>query len=80
MKMGMAVAYFIAGILIELTGFDEKADIQTDTTLLLLRVFEIGLPIGLCVISLLLIRMYPLNEARAYEIKDALKKRRETAG
>ncbi len=79
MKMGMAVAYFIAGVLIELTGFDQKADIQTDTTLLLLRVFEIGLPIGLCVISLMLIRMYPLNEERAYEIKDALKKRREAA-
>ncbi len=76
MKMGMAVAYFVAGVLIELTGFDEKADVQTDSTLLLLRVFEIGLPIGLCVISLLLIRMYPLNEARAYEIKSKLDERR----
>lgn len=72
MKMGMALAYLAAGILLEVTGFDPKTDTQTDRTLLLLRVLEIGLPIALCVGSLLLIRLYPLTEARAYEIKKSL--------
>ncbi len=76
MKMGMAVAYLVAGLLLEVTGFDQKVDVQTERTLLLMRVFEIGLPIGLCVISLLLVRKYPLNEARAYEIKAKLDERR----
>lgn len=79
MKMGMAVAYLIAGVLIETTGFDQTVDVQTDRTLLLLRVFEIGLPIGLCVASLILVRVYPLTEARAYEIKAELDARRAVA-
>lgn len=76
MKMGMAVAYLVAGLLLEFTGFDQKVDVQTERTLLLMRVFEIGLPIGLCVISLLLVRKYPLNEKRAYEVKAQLDARR----
>lgn len=76
MKMGMAVAYLVAGLLLEFTGFDQTVEVQTERTLLLMRVFEIGLPIGLCVISLLLVRKYPLNEARAYEIKAKLDQRR----
>lgn len=76
MKMGMAIAYLIAGVLIELTGFDQKISIQTDQTMLLMRLFEIGLPIVLCVVSLVLIGYYPINEERAYEIKSQLDARR----
>lgn len=79
MKMGMAVAYLIAGVLIEATGFDPKVDVQTDRTLLLLRLFEIGLPIGLCAASLIMVSLYPLTEARAYEIKSELETRRAAA-
>jgi GPH family glycoside/pentoside/hexuronide:cation symporter len=75
MKMGMAVAYFIAGLLIAATGFDEQVPVQTDRTLWLLRVFEIGIPLGLCVVSYLLIRWYPLSESRMYAIKEALEQR-----
>lgn len=76
MKMGMAVAYLIAGFIIEFTGFDQMLDVQSERTLLLLRVFEIGVPIGLCVISLILVRHYPLSESRTYEIKSRLEARR----
>lgn len=76
MKMGMAFAYFAAGVLIHSTGFDEKVAVQSDRTLLLLRVFEIGLPIVLCLLSILLVRRYPITEARAYEIKQQLEARR----
>ncbi len=76
MKMGMAVAYLAAGILIELTGFDEKSAVQTERTLLLMRVFEIGLPIVLSVFSIFMVRAYPITEARAYEVKERLAARR----
>ena len=79
MKMGMAVAYLIAGLLIELAGFDEKVAQQTHQTLLLLRVFEIGIPIALSMVSLVLIRLYPLTEERAYEIKAQLDAKRTNA-
>ncbi|USN99651.1 MAG: MFS transporter [Phycisphaeraceae bacterium] len=72
MKMGMAGAYFVAGVLIHLTGFQEKVDLQTDRTMLLMRVFEIGIPILLGLGSFLLIFRYPLSEARAYEVKRLL--------
>jgi len=76
MKMGMAVAYLIAGLLIEFAGFDQQETIQTHQTLLLMRVFEIGIPIVLCMVSLVLIRFYPLTEERAYSIKAQLDAKR----
>lgn len=79
MKMGMAGAYFAAGLLIAATGFQEKVAVQTDRTLLLLRVFEIGIPIAMGLGSVIMILRYPLSEQRAYEIKAALAKRRGEA-
>jgi hypothetical protein len=48
---------------------------QTPKTLFRLRLFEIGLPLVLSVVSLLLTLRYPLTEERCYEIKEALKER-----
>jgi GPH family glycoside/pentoside/hexuronide:cation symporter len=79
MKMGMGVAALLNGLLIAVTGFDEKVAVQSQSTLLLLRAFEIGLPIVLCGVSVLLIRRYPLTEARAYQIKQQLEAARAAA-
>jgi len=49
--------------------------IQAPDTLLRLRIVEIGLPLLLSVISILLTLRYPLTEARCYEIKEALERR-----
>ena len=102
MKMGMAGAYFAAGLLIAATGFDQWRDLATycqwglrvagaafygdagtptfwvagwERVVLWLRVIEIGLPILLCLVSAALVRMYPLTEARAYEVKRLLEAR-----
>ncbi len=48
---------------------------QTPTTLFRLRLVEIGLPLVLSVVSIVLTLRYPLTEARCYEIKEALKER-----
>ncbi len=48
---------------------------QTPTTLFRLRFVEIGLPLVLSCVSILLTLRYPLTEARCYEISEALKKR-----
>jgi Na+/melibiose symporter-like transporter len=50
---------------------------QSPETLYRLRLVEIGLPLVLSIISILLTLRYPLTEARCYEIKEALTKRRE---
>ena len=49
---------------------------QTPKTLFRLRFVEIGLPLALSVVSILLTLRYPLTEARCYEIKETLEKRR----
>ena len=48
---------------------------QTPTTLLRLRLVEIGLPLALSCVSILLTLRYPLTEARWREIKEALNRR-----
>lgn len=50
---------------------------QSPSTLFRLRLVEIGLPLLLSVVSILLTLRYPLTEERCYEIKELLKKRRE---
>ena len=52
--------------------------VQSPTTLLRLRIFEIGVPLLLCVISLLLLGRYPLTEERVYEIQALLEKRKQS--
>jgi glycoside/pentoside/hexuronide:cation symporter, GPH family len=48
---------------------------QAPQTLFRLRLVEIGLPLLLSIVSILLTLHYPLTETRCYEIKEALKKR-----
>ncbi len=49
---------------------------QAPRTLFRLRLVEIGLPLALSIVSILLTLRYPLTEARCYEIKEELKQRR----
>jgi len=49
---------------------------QAPKTLFRLRFVEIGLPLVLSIVSILLTLRYPLTEARCYEIKKALEERR----
>jgi GPH family glycoside/pentoside/hexuronide:cation symporter len=52
---------------------------QAPETLFRLRLVEIGLPLVLCLASIVLTLCYPLTEARSYEVKELLKTRREAA-
>ncbi|MBS1653249.1 MAG: MFS transporter [Bacteroidetes bacterium] len=53
---------------------------QTPYTLLMMRIVEIGLPVLLSIISLLLIFRYTLTEKRSLEIKELLKAKNANAG
>jgi GPH family glycoside/pentoside/hexuronide:cation symporter len=78
-KIGISGAFLVSGFLLKFTGFDAKLATQSDSTLFWLRVWEIGLPSIMCLISVLLLIKYPLTEQRAYEIKDLLAKRKLAA-
>jgi Na+/melibiose symporter-like transporter len=45
---------------------------QTPYTLLMMRVFEIGLPVLLSLFSIFFVMRYSLTEKRSHEIKDLL--------
>jgi glycoside/pentoside/hexuronide:cation symporter, GPH family len=63
----------IAGELVQHSAFLRR---QSPETLFRLRLVEIGLPLALSVVSILLVLRYPLTEQRCYEIKELLKRRR----
>ena len=56
----------------------KKLKKQAPQTLFRLRLVEIGLPLVLSIVSILLTLRYPLTEERCYEIKESLKKRQKT--
>lgn len=78
-KVAVSIATILSGYLQHFTGFVEGARMQSQATLLWLRVWEIGLPPVLCVIGVLLLLKYPLTEARSYEIKAILQARKRDA-
>lgn len=78
-KIGLAIAFLVAGFLLKSTGVDEKLAVQTDATLFWLRFWEISLPSTVCLCAVLLLIKYPLNEQRVYEIKALLAERKVAA-
>ncbi|NWK54183.1 MFS transporter [Verrucomicrobiaceae bacterium N1E253] len=64
-----------AASFVGLTDQIEPITQQTPTALLRLRIFEIGLPLVLCVVSFWLLRFYPLTDKRSYEVKHLLEER-----
>jgi len=80
-KLGMAVALALSGHLINLTGFlQELGPNQSDHTLLMLRVYEIGLPIITYGLALIAVATYDLSPERVQEIRRQLEARRGKAG
>ncbi len=76
-KVGMSLAAIISGVLLKATQFDAELVVQSRETLYWIRAWEIGLPALLCFAGAVLLTKYPLTEARAYEVKDLLAKRRD---
>ena len=76
-KVGMALAGLLTGILLKASGFDVALGAgQADKTLFLLRVFDVGVPIITSAIALGIIATYTITEKRAYEIRAELEQRR----
>jgi GPH family glycoside/pentoside/hexuronide:cation symporter len=76
-KVGMALAGLLTGIMLKVSGFDVAlAGGQSVKTLFLLRVFDVGVPLVTSAIAILIIVTYKLTEEKAYEIRTELEKRR----
>ncbi len=76
-KVGMAAASLIAGYLLSASGFEVTLEAaQPVKTLILLRVFDCGIPLICAVIAVVTVATYEITETRAHEIRAELEKRR----
>lgn len=76
-KVGMALAGLLTGVLLKVSGFDVALGAgQAEKTLVLLRVFDVGIPIITSAIALGIIATYSITEEKAHEIRAELESRR----
>jgi GPH family glycoside/pentoside/hexuronide:cation symporter len=76
-KVGMALAGLLTGVLLKVSGFDQALGAgQGEKTLFLLRVFDVGVPLVTSAIAIFIIATYKLTEARSHEIRTELEQRR----
>lgn len=84
-KVGMALAGLMGGILLKASGFitpsQDAAEpvVQSASTLLYLRVFDVVIPIITSIIALAIMWRYEISESRAREIREELEQRRGRA-
>lgn len=80
-KLGMSAALAGGGYLLNATGFDvELGGSQTDQTLLLMRVFDVFIPIVASAIAIWAVAAFPITEEKAREVRAILEQRRGKAG
>ena len=78
-KLGMAAALAIGGILLNTTGFDVAlGGDQAESTIFLMRLFDVGIPLVASAVAIWMIAAYPITEQRAHEVRVALEARRGT--
>lgn len=80
-KLASAVSVLIAGIGIDLIGLDDTAAVQSESTLLGLRLLMVGLPVlGLVFSILYFMKKYRLTEAETARISEALRQKEGSKG
>jgi GPH family glycoside/pentoside/hexuronide:cation symporter len=76
-KIGMSLAGLLTGVLLKVSKFDlALGSGQEERTLLLLRIFDVGIPVLTSALAIWIISKYTITEDRAYEIRAELEKRR----
>jgi len=79
-KLGMSAALLGGGYLLNATGFDvELEGNQSPRAILLMRIFDIIVPIISSVIAIWVVAKFPITEERAHEMRQELERRRGKA-
>ena len=78
-KLGMAAALAAGGFLLNATGFDVAlGGDQSDKTIFMMRIFDVGVPVAASAIAIWAIATYTITEEKAYEVRQKLEARRGT--
>jgi len=75
-KLGMALAMVLGGLVLKVVGFDQTAATQTAETIQQLRIADIAIPVVTAALAVWVMWGYDLTEKRVREIKEALVARR----
>jgi GPH family glycoside/pentoside/hexuronide:cation symporter len=76
-KLGVALASFISGVLINATGFRQELGLaQPDGTMLWMRIYDIGIPIVTSLLALFVIWTFEISEHKAHEVRVEIERRR----
>jgi GPH family glycoside/pentoside/hexuronide:cation symporter len=79
-KVGMALAGLLTGIMLNASGFAVELEAQPENTLFLLRLFDVGVPLLTSALAIAIMLTYQLSDRRAYEIRAELERRRGKLG
>jgi len=78
LKLGMAGASLLAGILLNMTGFNVALGAkQAASTLLYMRICDVGIPIVTSIAAIFIIMTFDVSEAKACDIRQQVERRRE---
>lgn len=77
MKVGFTLCSLFSGYILVATGFDAKLGPQSPETIFIMRILFCLVPATGLLIGIFLINKFPITEAKAYEIRAALKARKE---
>jgi GPH family glycoside/pentoside/hexuronide:cation symporter len=76
-KLGMALAFGLSGYLLNATGFVvDMGGAQTSNTFLLMRIFDVLIPVAAAAISIWAVASFKLTEEKSFEIRRQLDARR----
>ena len=76
-KLGMAFVLLLSGFALEATGFDIALEAnQTDRTLFLMRLFDVGFPFITSALAIWIVYLYPITEEKAHQVREELEARR----
>jgi len=79
-KLGMALSLALSGYALNFTGFNVNlGGGQSENTLFLMRLLDVGVPAVTSAVAILLVAYYPLTEAMAHDVRGQLEKRRGRA-
>jgi GPH family glycoside/pentoside/hexuronide:cation symporter len=80
-KLGMAVALALSGVLLNFTGFDASLNgNQSEQTLTLMRLFDAVIPMITYAIAIWIVAHYSLTEEKAHQVREELERRRGKPG
>ncbi len=79
-KLGITLAFAFSGFLLNSTGFHvDLGGAQSARTVILLRLYDIGVPIATTLIAIIAIYSYKITEESAHGVRKQLEERRGKA-